>query len=69
MPSGDSMPAVPVPQAGTYRATGDACYCARLKGTSGEFSDIIVNSNGPSVVTIAASDTAFESRRCEWTKV
>ena len=54
---------------GTYRATGDRCYWARLSGTSGEFSDIIANSNGPGVVTIAATDKAFESRRCQWTKV
>ena len=36
---------------------------------SGEFGDIIANSNGPGLVTIAASDKAFESRRCQWTKV
>ena len=54
---------------GTYRAAGEYCYWARLSGTSGEFSDIIANSNGPGVVTIAATDKAFESRRCQWTKV
>ena len=54
---------------GTYRAAGEYCYWARLKGTSGEFGDIIANSNGPGVVTIAATDKAFESRRCQWTKV
>lgn len=59
---------------GQYRTQNPngACYWARLRGTGGGLDDIIANGNatGPAVVTIRASDKAFESRGCgEWTKV
>ena len=58
-------------QAGQYRSAGsEGCYWARLRSTSGR--DIIANglSDGPQVVTISASDAAFETSRCgTWTKV
>lgn len=63
-------------KAGTYRATvpGDSfgCYWARLKGTSGATGDIITNGLAKAaahvVVTIAATDKAFESNGCgPWT--
>ena len=53
--------------AGTYKTPGGAsCYYARLKDTSGSFNSILANNNtnGPAVVTIAATDGAFESTRC-----
>lgn len=58
-------------QPGTYRGDGSSgyCYWARLSGTSGSFDDIIANGNpgGPTVVTIAESDVAFETSDCgEW---
>ena len=52
---------------GRYRTEGSSsCYYERLRDTSGEFSAIITNDNpqGPAVVTIAASDAAFTSKRC-----
>lgn len=59
-------------QPGTYRTGGTSgfCYWARLSGLSGEFGDIITNdfSEGPSFVTIAETDVAFETSDCgEWT--
>lgn len=56
--------------AGTYRSggtTNSGCYWARLSGTSGTFEEIITNNNstGPTLVTIADSDAAFESTRCQ----
>jgi len=59
-------------QPGTYRGGGSGCYWARLSGTSGGFNDIITNGNveGPTVVTIAASDKAFETSGCgTWKKI
>lgn len=60
-------------QAGTYRSTGNSgCYWSRLSGLSGGLGDIIANANvdGQAVVTIAASDKAFETARCsDWQKV
>lgn len=57
-------------QPGTYRTAGGAgCYWARLKGTSGELGDIIANGNvtGPTTITIAPSDAAFQTSGCvEW---
>lgn len=62
---------------GRYRTAGPTaralpnCYWARLRGTSGEFADVIANGNvkGPTTVTIAASDVAFKSNGCAgWTK-
>lgn len=57
-------------QPGTYSTEGSSCYWARLSGVSGDFDDIISNGNldGPGYVTIAESDSAFETTRCgEWT--
>lgn len=58
---------------GRYRSTGnDGCYWARLKGTGGDFEDIIANANvdGSAVVSIARSDEAFETTNCnDWKKV
>lgn len=60
-------------QPGTWRSSGtEFCYWARLSGTSGETRDIITNGLDQSsvVVTIAASDVAFETKRCgTWTKI
>ena len=58
---------------GTYRGDGSGgnCYWARLSGTSGDFDDLIANDlpGGPTVVTIARSDVAFETTGCaEWVK-
>ncbi|WP_300007689.1 hypothetical protein [Pseudonocardia sp.] len=56
--------------AGTYRTAGSSeCYWARLRGTSGDLDDIIANgfAEGPTTLTIAPSDEAFEVGRCaEW---
>jgi len=59
-------------QPGTYRTRSGSpgCYFARLKGFSGQLDDIVTNenTNGPAVVTIAATDKGFESRGCAtWT--
>ena len=57
---------------GTYQSSGgDGCYWARLSNFSGELSAVLANDNtdGPTVVTISASDKGFTSRRCgTWTK-
>ncbi|MBL7498316.1 hypothetical protein I6A84_33830 [Frankia sp. CNm7] len=63
-------------QPGTYETTTDstdildACYWARLSGTSGELGDVLANGNvqGRGIVTIKPTDTAFETR-CTWTKL
>lgn len=56
---------------GTYKASGDLCYWARLSGFSGQLDDIIANGNGTGgqiIVTISEDDVAFESNRCgTWT--
>jgi len=53
---------------GTYTApdSSSGCYWERLKGTSGEFSDLLANDNpaGPTVVTILKTDKAFSTRNC-----
>jgi hypothetical protein len=52
-------------------AGGTTCYWQRMKGFSGNFTDIIANDNtGPStIVEIGAADKAFSSARCgTWTK-
>ncbi len=51
---------------GTYRARGEGCYWARLRGFSGDFNELIANGNpdGQAIVTIARSDRGFESARC-----
>lgn len=58
-------------KAGTYKtAGGDGCYWARLSDLSG--SGIIDNGvgAGQQVVTVAASDKAFETRGCgTWRRV
>ena len=53
-------------QPGTYRSEGSAlCYWARLSGFGGELGDIIANgSDGPEIVTVAASDAGFETQGC-----
>jgi len=58
--------------AGTYRTrTSDSgCYWERLRGFSGEFSDIIANnfSNVHQIVTIPSSDAGFRTSGCAiWT--
>ncbi|GAB3698607.1 hypothetical protein [Nocardiopsis oceani] len=57
---------------GTYRADGgSSCYWARLSSTDGSLDAVIANhfGGGQQVVTIAASDVAFETRSCgEWTR-
>ena len=54
---------------GTFRGKAgtdfmDSCYWARLKGVSGQFSDIIANDNatGQYFVQVAATDYAFHSK-------
>ena len=59
-------------QPGTYRTRvgSPGCYWARLKGFSGTVEDVIANDNtdGPEVITIAASDMGFTSTSCgTWT--
>ncbi|MGW6889148.1 hypothetical protein [Streptomyces chartreusis] len=62
---------------GTYRTEGPAdtaipnCYWARLRGTSGEFNEIIANGNtaGPTTVTISANDKAFQTTGCKTWKM
>jgi len=57
---------------GTYRSQGTStCYWARLSGHGGQLGDIIGNgNNSPEIVTIAASDAAFETRGCgKWVPV
>jgi hypothetical protein len=63
--------------AGKYRTTVPTdpgnCYWERLRGLSGQFTDIIANGNHdpgtPVIVTIAASDKGFKSQGCgTWTK-
>jgi len=58
-------------QAGTYRTRvgSTGCYYARLRGFDTQ--EIISNDNtdAPAVITIAATDKAFESKNCgTWTK-
>ena len=61
---------------GKYKATAPAnssgCYWARLKGTGGTAEEVVANGLGtpgaPVVVTIAATDKAFETKGCgTWT--
>jgi hypothetical protein len=57
---------------GTYRSGNNTlCYWARLKGTSGDFDDIIINGNGANqTVTIKATDKAFQHSNCGgWKKL
>ena len=49
-------------QPGTYQASGNLCYWARLNNASGELDSIIANGNGPTIVTIKASDKYFQSQ-------
>lgn len=52
---------------GTYRADGgSSCYWARLSSTDGSLDAVIANhfGGGQQVVTIAASDVAFETSGC-----
>jgi hypothetical protein len=54
--------------AGTYRMRTPApgCYWERLSGLGGTFGEILANGNpaGPEIVSIAATDKAFNSSRC-----
>lgn len=59
---------------GEYRGDGSSglCYWARLSGSSGDLGDVITNDlpTGPTVVTIAETDYAFETNGCvDWTLV
>lgn len=58
---------------GTWRTeVADGCYWARIRGFSGQTSDIIANDNarGAAVVQIVTTDKGFISRRCgNWTKI
>jgi hypothetical protein len=57
---------------GTYRTAGPAggnrpsCYYARLSGTSGLRTDVILDARpvGRTVITIQGNDVAFENRGC-----
>jgi len=58
--------------AGTYRSQGTrTCYWARLSGFGGELDDVLANGNSaPEIVTISASDAAFETSGCgQWVAV
>jgi len=57
---------------GTYRSSGgDTCYWSRLASFTGGIQDAIIANGigeGPTVVTIAATDKGFEARDCgDWT--
>jgi hypothetical protein len=63
---------------GKYKTTVPSksfgCYWARLRGTSGELSDIIANGSANAgsqvLITIDATDKAFQSTRCgSWTRI
>lgn len=59
-------------KAGTYRSQGkNTCYWARQKGFGGQLDDIIANgNNSPEIVTIAATDAAFQTSGCgQWVAV
>jgi len=50
----------------------DYCYYERLRDFSGGMNSIIINGNtsNPTIVTIAPSDTGFQSQGCgTWTKL
>lgn len=60
-------------QPGTYRtrSSSSGCYYARLSGFGGTLDEILANenANGPTVITIAATDKGFTSARCgTWTQ-
>ena len=56
---------------GTWKAQNAAgCYWARLKGFTGEPSDLITNSNDSGIVKILKDDKVFASAGCgSWSKV
>jgi hypothetical protein len=58
---------------GTYRNSGGPnCYYERLSGFNGGMNSIITNGNtsNPTIVTIAPTDTGFQSDSCgTWTKL
>ena len=59
-------------KAGTYRSQGNRpCYWARLSGFGGQLDDVIANgNNSPEIVTISASDAAFQTSGCgQWVAV
>lgn len=55
-------------QPGTYRSDSPYCYWARLRDTTGSSDSIIANgiAEGPTTVTIAPDDNAFETNGCYW---
>ncbi len=59
--------------AGTYRTDGgNGCYWERLSALTGGLGAIIANENGKGqqIVTIAAGDKAFSTKRCgTWTLI
>ena len=61
--------------AGTYRTRSSRsdCYWERLRGFTGDFSQIIANDfreSGRAIVTIKSTDKGFSSSRCgTWTKI
>lgn len=65
--SGKKLVPTEVPP-GTYRmrTAAPGCYWERLSGLGGTFGEIIANGNpaGPEIITIAATDKAFNSTRC-----
>ncbi|MFF3208425.1 hypothetical protein [Streptomyces sp. NPDC002962] len=57
---------------GTYRSAGPSealadCYWARLKGTTGDLSEVIANGSGkgPATITVLATDKAFQTSGCQ----
>lgn len=56
---------------GTFRTSASDCYYQRLSGFGGSTDEIISNGNtgaNGAIVTIAATDKAFDSQ-CSWTRI
>ncbi len=71
--SGKKLPGTDFIPGKTYRtrAAASGCYWERLTGLGGTIAEIAENenTNGPAVVTIGATDAAFNSSRCgRWTQ-
>lgn len=57
---------------GTYSASGQGCYWARLSGFSGESPNLITNhfGSGPTTVAISPSDVGFKTHGCgTWVRI
>lgn len=59
---------------GQYKTKGSefGCYWERLRGTSGDFEDVIANdtTTGPSIFTVKKTDKYIKFMLdCEWTRV